>query len=631
MHVLDYAVLLFYLSAVIAVGFYFSGQQRSSRDLFLAGRSMSWFPVGLSVMATLLSGLTYTGFPGETYRSGFRILVLPFAVWLTVPVMRGLVLPVYRGLELYSVYEYLELRFDARTRLAGSGLFVVWRLLWLGGVLYAPCKLLVVAAGLEIPLGVLLTLTGAVATAYTFLGGMKAVIWTDVLQAFVMLAGLLMIVGGVWWGLDGGPRRVWEVAASLGRMQVVDTGFRWDSNWTVWGILPHYVLSMLSFYVADQITAQRYLTARSVAEARRSFVLNGVSVTIFVPLLAYVGVCLLAFYHDHPESLRAKWVANVDAVTRQSLTYADRDTSGFEHLPAGEPSQPLLNWDDPRDEISADSVDELVRQGRLLRPNSREPFPSSDGLLNPSDPDGLQIERLVMRQPPSGALSRGETVMHARAKDELLPWFIAHHLPWGLAGLVVAGVFAATMSSMDSGLNSIATLVVVDVYRHTQWFRRWFARCLRKEVDQLSEVDELRLGRWLTVAIGTAATVCSFFMAQIGDLFSIMLGVVNTFGAPLLGVFLLGLLSRRCTAQGALVGLSLGALFTVWIMVSNKYAAFAWLWPFPQPISDIWPVLFGTLWTCLTGYLASWSWGRPKSAAELRGLVLGAGRLGERR
>jgi Na+/proline symporter len=284
--------------------------------------------------------------PGEAYWAGLKFVLLPATIWLAAPLVIAFFIPIYRGLELFSIYEYLELRFDSKTRLAGSLVFVVWRLLWLGGVLYAPCKLLTVAANVEIPLWLLISITGLVATAYTFLGGMKAVIWTDVVQAFVMLAGVLVMIAAAWWNLQGGAARVWEVATVLDRGQLMDTAFRWDSYWTVWGIVPHFFLSMLSFYAADQITAQRYLTARTLRDAQRSFLLNCVSVSIMVPCLAYVGLCLLAFYHDHPAALRTKWIVNVDGETRRSMTYADRDR--LLRVPSSD-TRPLLDWNDPRD------------------------------------------------------------------------------------------------------------------------------------------------------------------------------------------------------------------------------------------------------------------------------------------
>jgi Na+/proline symporter len=457
LHVVDYGVMGLYLAAVLAIGAYFRFEQRSSKDFFLAGRAMGWFPIGLSVMATQVSALSYTGIPGEAYYVGWKFLALPLAVWLILPIVVGAVLPLYRRLEIYSVYEYLELRFDAAVRWTGSGLFVVWRLLWLGGVLYAPCKVLATSAGLEIPLWLLLIVLGAVSTGYTYLGGIKAVIWTDVVQAVVMLGGLLLIVGAVWWSLPGGPAQVWQTATELDRGRFAQWTFDVADPWCVWGILPHFVLAMLSFCVADQITAQRFLTARDLRSARRSYVLNCISVSVMIPGLTYVGLCLLAFYQTHPQSMRPIWVANVDGITRRSVTDPATRTSPLIDPRTGRPQTllgtgdilmdptsgtPLLDWDEDR--LDASTIEALIAQQRVLRPNTKEPFADAAGLVD-ADSGQLRIDRLAMR--------RGdEIVLHQRAQDELLPRFITGQLPMGVAGLVLAALLAASMSSVDSGL-----------------------------------------------------------------------------------------------------------------------------------------------------------------------------------
>ena len=635
LHVVDYGVLGLYLAAMVAVGAYFRREQRSSKDFFLAGRSMGWFPVGLSVMATLLSALSYTGVPGEAYYVGLKFLMSPLAVWLTLPIVVGAVLPLYRRLEIYSVYEYLEMRFDLATRLTGSALFVVWRLLWMGGVLYAPCKVLVIAAGLEIPMWVLLIVLGAVSTGYTYLGGIKAVIWTDVIQSIVMLGGLLLIVGVVWWSLPGGAGQVWQTTVELERNRLAEWSFSWSEAWCFWGILPHFALAMLSFYVADQITAQRFLTARDLKAARQSFVLNCVSVSIMIPALTYVGLCLLAFYQAHPQSMRPVWVTNVDGMTRRSVTIPETRTSPLIDPRTGQPQRsfgtgdvlldptsgtPLIDWD--ADRLDASTIDRLVAEQRVLRPNTKEPFPDSAGLVD-ADSGRLAIDKLAMR--------RGdEILLHQRAQDELLPRFITEQLPMGIAGLVLAALFAASMSSIDSGLNSTCTLMIADFQRRLGWGRGWLAARRNKSPDALDEQDELYLSRRLVLILGVAATAFSLIVSQIDDLFSIMIAVVNTFGGPLLAVFLLGIFTRRTTSRAALVSLWAGTALTIWIMAANTYRSWAWTWPFDERLASPWTLVVSVLATLLLGYALSFVFGRPKTKDQLRGLVAGCGQLGRR-
>jgi hypothetical protein len=263
-----------------------------------------------------------------------------------------------------------------------------------------------------------------------------------------------------------------------------------------------------------------------------------------MPGLMYVGMALLAFYHDNPQQMRPIWVANVDGQSRTSIMYDGADSPSAADLgksPAA-PARgaPLLAWNDLSTHPSESEVRELVRQRRILRPNSKEPFENADELLIVGADGSLQLDinKLAMRSPPpdSGKLRRGEVILHKDAQDELMPRFVTDQLPWGVAGLILAALLAASMSSMDSGLNSICTLLIMDFHRRLGWGREWLAEKRNKEVDQLDEGDELKLGRPLVVIIGIAATLFSLLIAQIGNIFDIMIAVVNTFGGPLLSV-----------------------------------------------------------------------------------------------
>jgi len=377
----------------------------------------------------------------------------------------------------------------------------------------------------------------------------------------------------------------------------------------------------LSFYIADQITAQRFLSAKTVAAAQKSYLLNCLALSLLMPGLMYIGLCLLAFYNDHPRELRPEWVANVDNLTGQSL----RDADGRE----------LVAWNDPDYAITPENVHELVRQQRLLRPNDKLPFESADELLieepghNGATQLRVDVEKLLMRKPNRGK-QRGEVVLHRRAAEELLPRFIATHLPWGAAGIILAALLAASMSSIDSGLNAICSLCVLDLHRRYGWGRAWLGRRLGKRAEDLNEEDELRLAQPLTLVIGVGATLFAMVIAQIGEVFTIMIDIVNTVGAPLLAIFLLGMFTRRTTASAALVALVAGTLFTVYLMAVNRFALFAPLWPFETRLNSIWTVTFGTLFTLTLGYTLSFFLGRAKSKIELRGLVAGCGQLGVR-
>jgi Na+/proline symporter len=199
-----------------------------------------------------------------------------------------------------------------------------------------------------------------------------------------------------------------------------------------------------------------------------------------------------------------------------------------------------------------------------------------------------------------------------------------------MSGLLLAALLAASMSSMDSGLNSIGTLLITDFHRRLGIGRKTLARRLGKPVEALNEADELRIGRPLVLVTGLLATIASLAIAQIDDIFTIMIAVVNTFGGPLLAVFLLGIFTRRATAVGALWALAGGTLFTLWLMVANNYPACSWLWFSEVRLNDIWPLTCGVVFSLVLGYAVSLLTGHRKSREELQGLVVGCGKLGVR-
>lgn len=639
---LDYGVIVIYLAAVLGLGIYFSGEQKTTEDYFLGGRAFSWFPIGISLMATLISAMSYTGLPGQAFDSGLLVLMHPASVWIALPIIVGVVVPIYRGLSLSSVYEYLELRFDSRVRWLASLLFVVWRLLWLGGVIFAPCKLLILAAGWQIPDWPLILLLGFITTIYTVLGGMKAVVWTDVIQGMMMLAGVAIVILAVWWQVDGGPARVTAVADNFYKLNVVDPVFSWTNRWSLWGALPHWVLAMMSFYIADQITAQRFLSAKNVGAARQSFLLNTLALTFLLPGLVYIGVCMHTFYYDHPQQMRPEWVANVDALTRKPITDKATQNENIRRTTsvAGESvvdptvGRPLLDWKNKNDAITPENLPRLLREGKLLEPNSKEPLTEEAAaeLIDPATGQIL-VEKLAMRKAlddksnKNRAKFKQELVLDKRASEEVLPRFISTRLGWGVAGLIVAALLAASMSSIDSGLNSICSLLIIDLHRRYGLGRQWLADRLQKPVGELNEEDELKLAQPLTLVVGVAATFAALIVAQLGNVFTIMVDVANTFGAPLLAIFLLGMFTRRCTAAAAWWSLVAGTLFTVSLMLANHFEL---LRPLGVNMNGLWNVTFGTLFTLALGYLLSLFLGRPKSKMELKGLVAGCGTLGVR-
>lgn len=471
----DWMILLIYLTGVVVLGSWFSRGRTRAKDFYLAGQRMSWIPVGLSTVAALISGNTYLGLPSEVRSHGLAFLIIAFSIFLAIPVTLRVFLPFYRGLQVTSAYEYLEKRFDVWVRCLASGMFVIWRLIWIAMVIYVPS--LTFSAVTGAPMVYTILALGFLTTLYTALGGIEGVIWTDVVQFFVMFGGALVTVWIVSAQLDSGFADVWRIASEGGRTQLLD--FSWDPTvrMTFWGAMIGGAFANLAYLGADQMVVQRYLTAKSSRDAQWSVLLSSVGTIFVVVPLALIGLALYAFYHLHPN-------------------------------------------------------------------------------LVPTD----------------------------FSDDKVFPYFIATEFPAGFAGLLIAAIFAATMSSLSSGINAITTALDIDFYQ------RLIKQPRASSQDQ--NLAQVRFSRILSVLIGAGATGLACFIGRLGTIIEIGLRFIDGFSGPLLGLFLLGMFTKRTNSVGACTGAVLGILATTY---ANFFSRLSFTW-FPA---------IGCIVTLLGGYLTS--------------------------
>lgn len=437
----DFCILAAYLLAVLVIGWRAARKSAFEEEYFLAGRSMGWIPVGLSVMVTTFSAINYLAIPGEIFGYGLYVMVSFPVFFLAAWPISKIWMPRFHGLQVTSVYEILEKRYDVRVRSLASGLFILWRLFWMASALYASGKILAVLTGW--PQWLLILLCGLVATGYTFSGGMRAVMWTDVTQFFVLFGGLIL---GVILAFRQHGADVFTLALEGGRLQPFvpfdKTFLSFDPRirMTLWSGLLGTFVAFMSRYGADQVVMQRYLTAKSLAAARKGLWLNAAASVVTLSLLTLFG---LAIYAN---------------ACRQGVFAAE---SGL-------------------------SLTAAQRQGMALK----------------------QLSLLVKS------------------------------FPTGVAGLIVAGLLAATMSSIDSGINACAAAYVTDFQKRFDW------RTLQ--------------ANWLSLGIGTAATAAALLLIPAvgasNSVFAIVNKLVNGLGSPLLCIMLLGMFSKRTNANGVFIG-----------------------------------------------------------------------------
>jgi len=569
----DWVAIGIYLIGIMVLGWWISKRQKTSEDYFVAGRRMGWFTLSISIWVSLCSANTMLGAPGYAYAHDLQFLPV---VWLLVIPIAIIViytiLPVFHPLSLTTAYTYLERRYGLSVRMIGSILFILLRGGWLATVIYAPSVAL--SAVIDIPgiaehqetWAIILTL-GVVATIYTTMGGIEADIWSDVIQFFIFIGGMIFVWVYVIRDV-GGWHEVWHIAKQTGHAYPMSSsGEFWDwirnpnlkfsVELTFLWILMRQSLSQLNDTGTDQLTLQRYFSARSIKESIRAVWIARLSDIPLVTLLYITGTGIFAYFQLHGDKF-----ANI-----------------------------------------------------------------------PQNP------------------------------DQMLPYFVAAVLPVGVSGLFIAALFAATMSSVDSGMNSLSATCITDFYRRlrgtesTESSRRSFdkfvatlgavvitgilvaiglsilpgtwiaaqslvgllivvltAACLavivglvvygfvtrpllrrimaRTQPEVADEAHYLRASRYTTVFWGVVATFVALFVGQLGQIYRIAVMLMGFWTGPLLGIFLLGLFTRRANATGVIVGALTGAICcSIWALLLHYTP---WLY-----------AIVGLIPTVTIGYLVS--------------------------
>ena len=531
MAALDWAVLIAYLVAVVAFGVWTGRGNRRIEDFFLAGRQMRWWAVGLSVMATQISAITFIGTTGQAYTDGMRFLVFYFGLPFAMVILCLTLVPFFYRARVYTAYEYLERRFDSRTRTLTSLLFLFSRGLSVGVTLYAPSLVLSVILGWSEPATILMM--GGSTILYVVYGGNKSVIWTDVVQMAVIWFGIFLCFGVAVAQLPAGfgLRDALALAQTTGRLRVMDTSPSLSTPYTLWSGLIGGLFLMLSYFGCDQSQVQRYLSGSSLTQSRLSLLFNAFLKVPMQFLILLTGVLVFVFYHFHPAPLLWNPVE-------------------MRKLEGQAPAAELLGV---RERYAAAQV---ARQATAVAwVKSRSPEAQAAYQAAMAEMGSARGDAVKMVERINGGARYNDT-------NYIFPSYILAHLPRGLAGLVIAVIFAAAMSTLSGEFNSLATATMVDFYK-------------RFVSPSGSDARELLVSRVLTGFWGGFACLVALRAGQLGS----AIEVVNRFGSyfygSILGVFLLAVLTPRAAARGAFYGLMIGmaAVFAV-----SRYTAIHFLW-----------------------------------------------------
>jgi Na+/proline symporter len=538
MHPVDWAIVVVYLVWIVWDGVRLTKRSHELEGYFLASRSLPWWAVGLSVMATQLSAITMIGTTGQGYADGMRFLQFYYALPLAMIVLSATLVPFFHRAKVYTAYEYLEQRFDAKTRAVTSLLFLLSRSMSLGVVVSAPAVVLAVVLNVSVTATVLLI---ALPTAvYTMFGGVQAVTWTDVKQMVLIVGGLLAAVVVLVAALpdDVGVLQGLMIAGSTGRLQTFDFSFDLTNQYTFWSGTIAALFLFCSYFGTDQSQVQRYLTTSSIDEARESLFMSAYWKIPLQALVLLVGVFLFLFYLFTPGPMLFNAVHERELREGpRAADYADLERR-FEAATASRSAAASVM---ARAEAAGDSA-RVAAAGQEFKAREQEVR-------------ALRGDALALVRDATGDATYNDV-------NYVFPTFITTYMPVGLAGLLIAAILAAAMSTISAELASLSTATVIDFYR----------RFVRREA---SDRHFLRVSRIATGFWGLFAAVVAVWAAELGSLIE----VVNRFGSffygSILGVFILAVAFPRTTPNGAFVGLIAGMGS---VAFAAAYTSVAFLW-----------------------------------------------------
>lgn len=527
MHPINWIIVIAYLTYVVVDGLRRARGTHELEGYFLANRGLPWWAVGLSVMATQLSAVTMIGTTGQGAINGMSFIQFYFGLPLAMIILGFTIVPMLRGARVFTAYEYLERRFNAPTRSLTSFLFLCSRGLSCGVIIAAPSVVFSALFGWDLPMAV--ALIGIPTVLYTMVGGVQAVTWADVKQMVLIVVALCAVVVVLLVQMPVPADDALRIAGATGRLQAFDFSFNLTNTYTVWSGLIGGMFLALSYFGTDQSQVQRYLTAKSVPAARTSLLMSAYWKIPLQALVLMVGILVFVFYLFQAPPL----------LFNPAHDAAVRAGAGDEYAVLEE--RFAESWG--AREAAARAI--AAGGGRA----ATEVFQQHETAIGEVREEALALANRVTGQP-------------SRDVNYIIPHFVLTFLPVGLAGLFIAAVMAAAMSSISSELNALSTATVIDFYR--RWFRR-----------EATDAHFLRVSRVATVFWGLVACVVATYAGTLGSLIE----VVNRFGSffygSILGVFLLAML-RYSHGWSGFIGLIAGMSAVASVTVFAPDVSFLW-------------------------------------------------------
>lgn len=539
MSVLDWLVLCITLFSIILYGMWKSRGSKNISSYLLADKKLPWYHVGLSVMATQASAITFLSAPAQGFNDGLRFVQFYFGLPLAMIVLCVTFIPIFQKLNVYTAYEYLEKRFDIKTRSLTAILFLIQRGLSTGVTIYAPA--IILSTILEIDLIYTILFNGVLVIIYTVYGGTKAVSYTQLLQMSIIFGGLILAAFLVVHLLPSnvGFIKSFQIAGKLNKLNAIDYSFDLNNRYTLWSGLIGGFFLQLSYFGTDQSQVGRYLTGQSITQSRLGLVMNGmvkIPMQIFILL---IGVLVFVFFQFNSAPL---------FFNKTELKKLENSPYQSEYHQLNKKYQKLTDLKQTDTQLLSEAL-EHKKTERIHNLSER---------LNAY----TKVEK-GLRQEVSALVKKTDNKADSNDSNFVFLSFVTNYLPKGIVGLLIAIIFLAAMGSTASGLNSLASTTVVDIYK----------RFVNVNAD---EKKYLLVSRYSTVAWGILCIITALFASKLGNLIEAVNILGSLFYGTILGIFLVAFYFKNIQGTAVFYAAIVTELivFVCWLV---DLTAFLWL------------------------------------------------------
>ncbi|WP_299045468.1 sodium:solute symporter [uncultured Polaribacter sp.] len=533
LHAIDWIVLSITLIFIVVYGTYVTRKNSSVTDYIKGGNDTKWWTIGLSVMATQASAITFLSTPGQAFHSGMGFVQFYFGLPIAMIIICVVFIPIYHKLKVYTAYEFLEGRFDLKTRSLAAILFLIQRGLAAGITIFAPA--IILSAVLDWDLLILNIIIGFLVIIYTVSGGTKAVNVTQKQQMIIIFLGMLIAFYMIMSQLpaDITFKKAIDIAGASGKMEVLDFSFDLNNRYTVWTGFIGGTFLMLSYFGTDQSQVQRYLSGKSIRESQLGLIFNGLLKVPMQFFILLVGVMVFVFYQFNTSPLNFN--PKVDDAIANSKYAAEYAVLQKEHIDIENRKKILLSDGVQRSEK------EVIKS---LNERDLEIKASAKDIIDKIDATSMEK-------------------IESNDKDYVFIHFILHNLPRGLIGLLLAVILSAAMSSTASELNALASTTAIDLYK-------------RNVKSLKSEEHYVKASKWFTLAWG----ILAILVACVANLFDNLIQLVNIIGSifygNVLGIFLLAFFVKFVKGNAVFIAAVITQII-IFIVFYMDWLPYLWL------------------------------------------------------